>query len=55
MPKSIQEVRIFIRFANYYRRFIEGFSRIAAPLNKLTERGHGATKEGRRLKGPTRC
>jgi len=46
MPKSIQEVRIFIRFANYYRRFIKGFSYITAPLNKVTERSCGAAKGG---------
>jgi len=46
VPKSIREVRIFIGFANYYRRFIKGFSHIAAPLNKVTERGRGAAKGG---------
>jgi hypothetical protein len=46
VPKSVQEVRIFIGFANYYRRFIEGFSRIVAPLNKLTKCSHGVAKGG---------
>ena len=46
MPKSIQKVRIFIRFANYYRYFIKGFSYITAPLNKLTKRGYGVAKGG---------
>jgi len=39
LPGSIRDIRIFIGFANYYRRFIKDFSRIAGPLNKLTERG----------------
>ena len=46
IPKSVQEVRIFIGFTNYYYRFIKGFSRIAAPLNKLTKRSYGAAKGG---------
>ena len=36
IPKSIREVRIFLGFANYYRRFIKGFSCIANPLHKVT-------------------
>ncbi|OCK92928.1 uncharacterized protein K441DRAFT_567808, partial [Cenococcum geophilum 1.58] len=32
------KVKIFIKFANYYRCFIKGFSYITAPLNKLTKR-----------------
>jgi hypothetical protein len=46
MPKSIQEVRIFIRFTNYYRCFIKGFSYIIAPLNKLTKCGYSIAKGG---------
>jgi hypothetical protein len=46
MPKSIQKVKIFIRFANYYRRFIKGFSYITAPLNKLTKRSYSVAKGG---------
>jgi hypothetical protein len=37
---------VFIGFANYYRRFIRNFSRIAAPLNAITERGSGQAKGG---------
>ena len=36
-PKSVKEVRSFLGFANYYRRFVEGFSRIAGPLTDLTK------------------
>jgi RNase H-like domain found in reverse transcriptase/Reverse transcriptase (RNA-dependent DNA polymerase)/Integrase zinc binding domain len=35
-PKSKKEVQQFLGFANYYRRFIKGFSRIAKPLTSLT-------------------
>ncbi|KAL4361753.1 hypothetical protein GQ457_04G020870 [Hibiscus cannabinus] len=34
-PKSIPEVRSFLGFAGYYRRFVEGFSSVAAPMTKL--------------------
>ena len=38
-PKSIREVRGFIGFANFYRRFIRGFSNVARPLHDLTGKG----------------
>ena len=30
--KSIRDIQVFIRFANFYRRFIQGFSKITALL-----------------------
>ena len=38
-PKSVIEVRSFLGLAGYYRRFIEGFSKIAIPLTQLTCKG----------------
>ncbi|XP_042388084.1 uncharacterized protein LOC121980194 [Zingiber officinale] len=38
-PKSMQEIRSFLGLAGYYRRFVEGFSSIAAPLTRLTRKG----------------
>jgi len=32
-------MRSFLGFCSYYRRFIRGFSDLAKPLNKLTEKG----------------
>nr|GFA30129.1 putative reverse transcriptase domain-containing protein [Tanacetum cinerariifolium] len=37
-PKTPTEVRQFLGLAGYYRRFIEGFSLIAKPLTKLTQK-----------------
>ena len=37
-PKSIFEIRSFLGLAGYYRRFIEDFSRLAAPMTKLTRK-----------------
>jgi len=38
-PKSITEIRSFLWFAGYYRRFVQDFLRIAGPLTKLTQKG----------------
>ncbi|WOH15373.1 hypothetical protein DCAR_0934911 [Daucus carota subsp. sativus] len=35
VPKNVTEVRSFLGMAGYYRRFVEGFSRIAGPMTKL--------------------
>ena len=34
-PKSVRDIQVFIGFANFYRRFIRGFSKIAAPLTSM--------------------
>ncbi|GKA99313.1 putative reverse transcriptase domain-containing protein [Tanacetum coccineum] len=38
-PKSPTEIRQFLGLAGYYRRFIEGFSKIAKTMTKLTQKG----------------
>jgi len=35
-PKSATEIKSFVGLAGYYKRFIEGFSKIVAPLIQLT-------------------
>ncbi|GJV39115.1 putative reverse transcriptase domain-containing protein [Tanacetum coccineum] len=37
-PKSPTEIRQFLGLDGYYRRFIEGFSKIAKPMTKLTQK-----------------
>ena len=34
-PKLVQDIQVFIGFANFYQRFIQGFSKIAAPLTSM--------------------
>ncbi|XP_062374615.1 uncharacterized protein LOC134062574 isoform X2 [Sardina pilchardus] len=43
IPTTVKEVRAFLGFAGYYRRFVSGFSKIALPLNNLLQ-GTGGKK-----------
>ena len=38
-PKSVFEIRSFLGLAGYYMRFTEDFSRLVAPLTRLTRKG----------------
>ena len=37
-PKSVFKIRSFLGLARYYRRFIEDFSQLAAPMTRLTRK-----------------
>ncbi|XP_073300566.1 uncharacterized protein [Primulina huaijiensis] len=37
-PKNATDIRSFLGLAGYYREFVEGFSSIAIPLTKLTQK-----------------
>ncbi len=33
--QSVSDIQVFLGFANFYQRFIQGFSRLAAPLTSM--------------------
>lgn len=37
-PTNVTEVQSFLGFANYYRRFIQGYSFVAQPMTELTKK-----------------
>ena len=37
-PKTVRDVRKFLGLANYYRRFVKDFAKLAKPLNNLTRK-----------------
>ena len=44
-PTTTTELRSFLGFASYYRRFISGFARIAGPLHDLVSDGAKRSKK----------
>lgn len=46
-PSNATELRFFLGFASYYRRFVEGFAKIAAPLHRLAAEFSGG--KGKRI------
>eukprot|EP00253_Pinus_taeda_P017334 PITA_17334 len=39
VPKDVADVRYFMGLAGYYRRFVEGFSKVAFPITSLQKKG----------------
>jgi hypothetical protein len=37
-PRSVTQIRSFLRLAEYYRRFIPDFSKITKPVTQLLEK-----------------
>ena len=37
-PTNVTEIQSFLGLAGYYRKFVEGFSKLVAPLTKLTRK-----------------
>ena len=48
IPKCVQDVRRFIGFASFYRRFCPGFAQVARPLHNLLKGNHNLGKKGKR-------
>ena len=46
IPTSVKDVRAFLGFTGYYRRFIKDFAKIARPLNDMLI-GHSNNKKGK--------
>ena len=44
------EVRSFLGFVSYYRRFIPNFSKIAKPLNKLLQNLEGTPSQKKKFR-----
>ena len=38
VPRNVKDVQAFLGFTNFYRPFIEGFSKICKPLTDLTQK-----------------
>lgn len=53
-PRTVKDVQAFLGFANFYRRFIYKFSRIAAPLTNAT-RKDPATNKTAKLEWTPEC
>lgn len=45
IPQTVKQVRAFLGFAGYYRRFIHSFSKLAAPLHALLK-GTATARQG---------
>src|SRR5690606_38791375 len=37
-PKSVHDIQVFLGFANFYRRFIQNYSKIVSPITKLLKK-----------------
>lgn len=44
VPTTASELRSFLGFASYYRRFVEGFAKLAAPLHRRVAQISGQSK-----------
>ena len=46
VPKTVTQVRSFLGFTNYYRRFIKGYAKVAKPVNNLIQ-GENSKKKNK--------
>jgi hypothetical protein len=38
-PKDLHELRVFLGFVNFYKKYIPNYSKVARPLNDFTKKG----------------
>ena len=38
IPRNVHDIKVFLGFAGFYRRFIKGYSKITAPLTNLLKK-----------------
>ena len=46
VPETVTDVRSFLGFTNYYRKFMEGYAKMARPLNELIS-GENASRKNK--------
>jgi hypothetical protein len=49
-PATVRDIRVFIGFMSYYRRFVAGFSKLALPLTKLTQKEPNSARGGQAMR-----
>ena len=54
VPKTVTDIRSFIRFTNYYRRFIKDYAKVAKPLNTHIS-GENASKKRKPIEWNNDC
>ncbi|KAL9967435.1 hypothetical protein ACROYT_G025657 [Oculina patagonica] len=47
-PESLRDLRGFLGLSGYYRRFLEGYAKVAGPLQPLLQ-GQGGAKKGKKV------
>ncbi|KAL8296565.1 hypothetical protein RB600_001856 [Gaeumannomyces tritici] len=45
-PESYRDIQVFLGFANFYRKFIPGYSRVVAPMTGLLKGSQNGKKKG---------
>ena len=54
IPKTVTDVRSFLGFTNYYRRFIKDYAKVARPMNALIS-GENASKKKKLIEWNSDC
>ena len=51
-PKTVEELRTFLRMTGYLRQFVERYSEVATPLTEILRKNQFASKKARKLAIP---